>query len=160
MRMAHNEISVDLIKDAFSYDPVTGEVHGQRKKSLGYMIGPYSHVALGRKDIRRSRIAFVLMTGDWPKGLVDHVNGDTGDDRWENLREASHRQNGANRKAWGRSRFLGVWPKGSKWESAIKTRDGVKRVGNFSREENAALAYNFAALKYHGEFARMNTALA
>lgn len=43
-----------------------------------------------------SRLAFVLMTGRWPTRLIDHVDGNKGNDRWLNLREADKQQNSGN----------------------------------------------------------------
>ena len=90
---------------------------------------------------------------------VDHVNGDKRDNRRENLRVCTHRQNMCN---WdnrrGISKFRGVsWSKArSKWIAQIQV-DGVsRRIGRFNSEEEAARAYDAAAIKLFGEFARPN----
>lgn len=60
----------------------------------------------GRRQIRiasgfyyASRLAWLYMTGEWPKDQIDHINRIKDDDRWENLREATQSQNSYNR-AW------------------------------------------------------------
>lgn len=96
-----------------------------------------------------------------PKGsLVDHINGNVFDVRRSNLRLASYRQNSCNRSKHraASSKYLGVGfhKAAGKWR--VRIRDGAKRleVGHYNCEIQAARAYNEAALKYHGEFARLN----
>ncbi|CAN5717840.1 hypothetical protein BH24ACT18_BH24ACT18_18900 [soil metagenome] len=87
---------------------------------------------------------------------VDHVNGNTLDNRRANLRSCTHHGNVQNRRPWKQksSRHLGVyWRKDAKkWTAAIKGR----HLGYFDKEEDAALSYNEAARKEYGQFARLN----
>lgn len=91
---------------------------------------------------------------------VDHINGDTLDNRRENLRICTHSQNMRNRRpsAKSTSGFKGVnWNKNSnKWEVRIKKDGKSIGVGYFNCLISAAKAYNEAAKKHHGEFARLN----
>lgn len=92
----------------------------------------------------------------------DHINGDTLDNRRENLRIVTNRQNqqAFRRKVPGTSsKFRGVyWNKrDQKWCAQIKP-DGAKQIhlGYFDVEEDAARAYDAAARAYFGEFAQPN----
>lgn len=88
---------------------------------------------------------------------VDHVNGDTCDNRRSNLRAASRRQQCQNRKGFGkRSQFKGVYPVGKKWQAMIRINGHLQHLGMFATPETAARAYNAAARQYFGEFARPN----
>jgi hypothetical protein len=40
------------------------------------------------KPYLAEHLAWLYVTGEWPKHAIDHVNGDTLDNRWENLRES------------------------------------------------------------------------
>jgi hypothetical protein len=90
--------------------------------------------------------------------VVDHRNCDGLDNRRTNLRFATHAQNTRNRrkKKNGSSQFLGVWFYKGKWGTQIKSQGKRIFLGRFDNEIDAARAYDAAAKKYHGEFARLN----
>lgn len=96
-----------------------------------------------------------------PEGMsIDHINGNGLDNRHCNLRICTHKQNTQSKikRKNAASAYKGVtW---IKEEKLWKARIGVdyKRIilGKFHSEIEAALAYNEAALKYHGEFAKIN----
>lgn len=92
--------------------------------------------------------------------MVDHINGDTLDNRRSNLRAASKSQNGANR---GRpvnntSGYKGVsWHKASqKWKAQITVDGKTIYLGVYTNPEAAAAAYDEAADQYFGAFAHKN----
>lgn len=92
---------------------------------------------------------------------VDHINGDTLDNRKSNLRICSNAENSRNRKAPNLkkvSKYKGVsfYKKAKKWYSRIKVNYKTYCLGSFNTEKEAAIAYNEAAKKYFGEFAYLN----
>lgn len=92
-----------------------------------------------------------------PPEEVDHKNRDGLDNRRENLRKASTIQNGANsRSRGGASRFKGVYRHRDGWRSSIRNNYKTIHLGKFDSEEDAARAYDEAARRLHGEFARVN----
>jgi hypothetical protein len=93
---------------------------------------------------------------------IDHINGDGLDNRRRNLRYATRSQNNMNRFArhiTKYSPYKGVcWrPIPRRWKSYIKINKKQIHLGYFSTAEEAAKAYNNAAIKYFGEFANLNT---
>lgn len=99
---------------------------------------------------------------------LDHINGNGLDCRRDNLREATQQENARNKRSAqsSTSAFLGVsWrnaqPKYRQkagWVAQILVSGKNKYLGLFDLEENAALAYNFAAHEHYGEFAKFNQA--
>lgn len=95
-----------------------------------------------------------------PGKHVDHINGDKLDNRRDNLRMASISQNQMNRAKSDNksSRFKGVcWDKSRlKWIVHLKKNKKVLHLGRFAKEVEAAKAYNVAAEKHFGKFAKLN----
>lgn len=92
--------------------------------------------------------------------VVDHINGNTLDNRRKNLRVCEHKENLRNRgtPANNTSGFKGVsWHSDSeKWVANIKADGKPKYIGTFDCKVDAAKAYNEQALLLHGEFAKLN----
>ena len=96
-----------------------------------------------------------------PHLLVDHKNNNTLDNRRSNLRLATHAENACNRpkiKSKTSSQYIGVYleKRTGRYTSKIRI-DGIRLwLGRFNSELEAAKAYDEAARRYHGEFARLN----
>lgn len=109
-----------------------------------------------RKSIRMHRQIMGIA------GFVDHANGNTLDNRRCNLRPATRAQNRANSMETRQgvsSRFRGVSARANgRWFAQCgHHRPGDKSyVGAFDTEIAAALAYDIAARKRFGQFAKLN----
>lgn len=126
--------------------------------STGYAVrGYYEGGKMYTKSMHR-----VLMGN--PKGLsVDHINGNRLDNRKENLRVCTHQQNIFNQKVRvnSRSGYRGVIfdnykPRTKKWRATIKCNNTKEYLGHFLTKEEAALAYNAAAIRLFGSYAHLN----
>ena len=93
--------------------------------------------------------------------FVDHINGDTLDNRRANLRVCNKSQNAANTPKTGKkthSKYKGVsyLNHAKKWLAYIRVNYKQKHLGYFTKQEEAAKAYDIAAEENFGEFARLN----
>ena len=91
------------------------------------------------------------------KLLVDHIDGNPLNNQKSNLRICTHAENRRNMKKRNKRLYKGVYlTKNNKFFSAIKFNRKSIWLGIFNTEEDAALAYNQAAIKYFKEFACLN----
>lgn len=97
--------------------------------------------------------------------FIDHINNNTFDNRKINLRICTNNENQRNRRKLSKasSKYKGVCfaKYTKKWQASIEIRMDGKRnniyLGQYYDEKDAAKAYNDAAIKYFGEFAKLNT---
>lgn len=95
-----------------------------------------------------------------PRELFDHTDVNPFNNQKRNLRECSYSQNNANKPKQSGcvSKYKGVnfHKKNNNWVSSIRINGRSKHLGSFKWEENAAKAYNKAALEVWKEFANLN----
>ena len=155
---------------------VTREGHLYRKRSYKNGTEKFRKIGYKNKDgyiqfhimtngIRLDGLVHVLIVRTFTanpenKPFIDHKNGDRSDNRVENLRYCTNRENCCNSKKQGNtsSTYKGVsWDKtNNKWVSYIQINGKRKSLGYFDDEEDAAHVYDKFARKYYGEFARLN----
>lgn len=133
----------------------------------------YAHTARGKTYVRRNtpspsakshqttvwmhRVVLAAVAGSY----VDHINGDTLDNRRSNLRIVTHSQNQANRRLLqpnNTSGYRGVTysKRRQKWIAQIIHMGRRREIGVFETAEAAARAYDKALVELHGAFARSN----
>lgn len=117
----------------------------------------YWHIQFRRKKYKRSRLAWLYMTGRWPSDEIDHINRDCLDDSFGNLREASRTQNNANRRVMksSRTQIKGVRVDG-RYIVARVTIGGKRIKRGFKTLEAARLFYEAESSRIYGDFARSN----
>lgn len=102
----------------------------------------------------------IVGINEYPKLFADHEDHNGLNNQRDNLRVATRSQNNANKKAIGVSIYLGVFYNkqcvNKPWYSRIRKNKKTRHLGYFANEMEAAIAYNNAAIKIHGEFANLN----
>jgi hypothetical protein len=153
-------------RELWAYDPETGvltwKVKPGKSLSAGMVAGKSDRsgrrvIGFQKRLYQASRIAWLIVHGDWPTAFIDHINGDPSDNRISNLREATLAENARNSKQRRDSThsLKGVALAKGRYYYARISLDGERRyLGCFENEEAAHTAYAAAAAELHGEFAR------
>lgn len=171
--MNANTLTQDQLKTLLHYDPDTGVFTWLprdvslfktrqiwtmwRGRYLGKVAGcvnakGYIEVRVPGKLYKAHRLAFLYMTGAFPEGEVDHINHIRDDNKWDNLRVVTGKENQQNRKLTPRhtSGIMGVsWDNvQNKWRAKIHVEGRIKYLGRFATLKEAAAARKQAEKKY------------
>lgn len=166
---------LNYLKSILDYNPDTGEFTWKVDRGglakAGNIAGSlvldkrdfnskYYYIMADRKMYKLHRLAYFYVTGTDPGDMqIDHINGNTLDNRFENLRLATNAQNSKNYKKpiTNKSGFKGVsWCKqNKKWYAQIKVNNKKIYLGRYNSKLYAALVYARAAKKYFGEWRRV-----
>ncbi len=153
--------------DLLDYNPETGEFRWKVTKGstakAGQLTGSlhakgYLTIRVNYRLYLAHRLAWLIVTGEWPKRQIDHRDTNKANNRFLNLREASNGQNQANipTKRNNTSGRKGVsWSvEKNKWEAHTRADGKKKFLGYFDDLEDASLAYKNAHIENYGQFAR------
>lgn len=133
------DIDQKTIKSIISYDPDSGKFSwisdALQGKRFGCIHKGYLTVKISNKPFFAHRLAFLYMTGQFPPDSVDHIDGDTTNNRWENLRPVDRAENGKNMKVGARNKsgVMGVFwrNESSNWRAYIKVGRKQLHLGTF-----------------------------
>jgi len=161
--MAAAILTAARLRELLRYDPDTGafirlsarasshigKQAGCVNKTLGYVI-----ISVEGVTYYGHRLAFLWMTGEWPQGQADHINGDRADNRWSNLRDVPKTVNVQNvhqARRHNASGLLGVRKSrgGGRWDGMITVDKRQKYLGSFATPEEAHAAYVEAKRRLH-----------
>lgn len=156
--------TLEDLKNEVEYEPLTGlfyRLKTHRKVKAGDIAGsihqlshhPKAYIRIGifGKPVSAHRLAWFYMTGSWPTGDIDHINQNSLDNRWENLRECSHQDNGKNQKKYinNTSGVVGVHLRSSgKWRARIFHQGKHINLGQFDSFDAAVAARDIASKGY------------
>ncbi|WP_461307649.1 HNH endonuclease [Albidovulum sp.] len=174
------QIAPSLVRDLLHYDPDTGQLTWKPRKPRHFKHcerdpdwvckiwnTKYSgRSAFGRRrhgyvaghilgvNVYAHRVAYVIMTGAWPSGQIDHINGQRDDNRWQNLRLVDPQENSRN-TAISRCNSSGVvgvsWNREKRrWWAYINEGNRQRRLLGAFRSKADAVAARKAAEKRYG----------
>lgn len=162
--MAVDDLTAQKLRELLTYNPQTGEFvrrvdRAWRKAGtpIGYSKGKcgYLRIWLLGQQYQAHRLAWLYMTGEWPRGHIDHIDGIRNNNAWENLRDVPPQMNSQNerkpRSCNHSSKYLGVsyYAKLDKWQTRIGVDGGRLHIGYFSTQEEAYEAYLAAKRRLH-----------
>ena len=158
-------LSANRLRKLLSYAPATGvfrwRVQRGGPKSVGGVAGSihpqkgYRHISIDGKLYPANRLAWLYMTGKWPKLEIGYINHKTSDTRWANLRAMTPSQRGAATRTRNKLGVRGVWITTSgKYVARITVAGKKKYLGLFDTIEKASVAYTRAAKDAFGPLAR------
>ena len=127
---------------------------GTKARPLFYAV---RNITVAKNTGRLELMHRVIMQA--PKGMViDHKNSNTLDNRKENLRLCTQSENMKNmRSGSNKHGYRGVSKTSpGTFNAAIRVNGTPKYLGSFRTLEDAARAYDVAAIREHGEFAKLN----
>lgn len=154
-------LSVKRLRELVHYDPNAGTLTRIKATSNSHKVGDiagwttiagYRRVNVGGHMYLAHRLAWLWMTGEWPSGVIDHINGIGTDNRWANLRDTTTQINGQNRlraRRNSRTGFLGVAQRGKRFIALIHAGPIHKYLGIFPTAELAHAAYVKAKRELH-----------
>lgn len=169
--MSKHSLTQERLHHLLNYDPESGLFSWKNPQARSVKVGQaaggdngvgYLRIKIDRKNYRAHRLAWLYMTGEFPENEVDHINRIKTDNRWTNLRAATHQQNQMNKfQANNTSSRKGVtWHKRTgKWRAGISVNGKDYYLGLYNDIEDAAVAYSTIAKILHGEFSHLGEQL-
>jgi hypothetical protein len=164
-------ITPEFVRATIDYDPATGRMvwkwretdcgAGWNKRCAGKEAGcvnalGYTQLSLRNVKILGHRAAFCHYHGRWPKGRLDHKDGDRTNNRIDNLREATDSENAFNKRLMSnnKSGHAGVWwiDRVKKFHVYITVNRKRINLGYVADYDEACALRRAAAYKYFGEF--------
>lgn len=162
-------LTAERLKELLDYDPGSGVFTWKVARRGQYArpgvaagtrhINGYMCIGVDRRRYLAHRLAWLYMTGEWPRDEVDHRNLDRLDNRWVNLRAANHDENSRNTRI-RRNNTTGLkgvshyhdGPRSFRARIFVKGKE--HHLGLFATAEEAHEAYCKASANLHGEFGR------
>lgn len=171
------EITSDTVREIFSYSPDTGELRWNKRprshfstegswKSFntrfsGRVAGSehnfncekfYRFLTFRDRGYLIHRIIWLHSTGDWPAEEIDHIDGNGLNNRIDNLRDVSHRENARNVKKGSRNTSGAVGVGWMQSKGKYRATIGINRknisLGHYTDFNDAVDARKKAEIKY------------
>ena len=156
-----SDVTAENIRELLSYSQATGIFIWQSRPAKAVHVGDvagsvnkfgYITIGIKKKIYKAHRLAWLYIYGNWPDGLIDHINGNKADNRITNLRvvnETGNSQNIRRPNRRNKSGFLGVIWFQNKWRASITINRKTHRIGDYATPEEAHQAYLGAKRKHH-----------
>jgi hypothetical protein len=159
-------LNAEELRELLDYHPSTGVFHWRVSLATNVKQGAvagcvmssgYRAIRIRGVGYKAHRLAWLYVHGDWPNGVIDHINKDKSDNSISNLRDVPQDINRQNQRECGRkSRFglLGVsyFKHSGKFRAGIQTDGHSIHLGSFDTAEQAQAAYLAAKRQLHAGY--------
>jgi len=151
-------MDITALKAYLHYDPDTGIFTAKKacgKKPAGRQLGSscngnHLHISVLGRSYTAQRLAWFYMHGEWPNGVIDHINRIKIDNRFCNLRCVSQSHNALNTEySRGKAKVRGVTYL-PPWKATIQVDGKRKTLGRFHTFEEAVAARKAAEQPFVG----------
>ncbi|WP_202820640.1 HNH endonuclease signature motif containing protein [Variovorax sp. JS1663] len=142
------------VRELFDYCPETGIfIRLMRPKQTSVRVGEiagsadqlgYLVIGVDGAVYKAHRLAWLYVYGEWPNGVIDHINGRPSDNAIANLRVVDRRANRENQRrarSDSKSGVQGAFAKGKKFQACIKVEGRTRSLGYFDTAQQAHDAY-------------------
>ena len=148
--MATDKLTQEELKLWIDYNPETGvferKKYASKKRPCGNLDKDgYLRISIKHKIYRAHHLAWLWVHGNFPNGVIDHINQIRNDNRISNLRETTQSINALNS-----DKKLGVYKHHNKFRARVKIGNKQIHLGLFNSQEEARNAYLFAKEKHIG----------
>jgi len=156
-------LTAERLRELVRYDPVTGLFYrrwkcGERRvgcdNGRGYVV-----LRLDDKLYQAHRLAWLYVHGVFPAADIDHINGVRDDNRIVNLRPATRAENLRHKRHRNKTGCKGVMVhrdanRKKRYGAQMAPGGAYRFLGWFAALEEAARAYQVAAQREYGDFAK------
>ena len=165
LKHKHPRASPKVVRENFFYDREKGLLWWRKRgcrrqmdRPAGYASNGYVRVHFFGNSYSVHVLAWVIVKGRWPKKEIDHCDTNKSNNRWRNLRLATHGQNQRNGHRYKNNKSglkrVTLHRDGKRYRADIQANGVQRYLGIFDTKEQASAAYIIAAKKLHKEFAR------
>ncbi len=145
-------MDAEYLRNIMTYKRSTGEFFWKVDRASNCLAGSkvcemlnkygYKYITTSGKQYRSHRLAWLYTYGEWPE-IIDHINGDRGDNRIINLRSGNARLNSTNMKYHREGHLVGATyvPALKRYASALTINGKIKGLGTYLTAEEAHGAY-------------------
>lgn len=137
-------MTAEELRIAFKYEPSTGFLYrlGDTEPAGRIATKGYRQIAYKGKRYMAHRMVWMYFNGDWPEDQLDHINQQKDDNRIENLRQVTNRQNFENVTQWAHNKSgrRGVSFTKDRYQAEIKVKKKTIHLGVYDNIIDAVAA--------------------
>lgn len=154
-------LTAERLRTLLTYDPETGDFTWKVRRGCSAIPGArtgknngkgYLQIRVDGRNYAAHRLAWFYVTGEWPKGEIDHIDGKRARNAFANLRDVDRSTNCQNLRAarsGSATGLLGASRSRNRFQAQIGVAGKNIYLGRYDSPEEAQAAYRAAKQKLH-----------